>query len=202
MDGRSRTEARQPPGGSSRRRQAASLQRVVIENVRPEVDGGRFPAKAIVGRPFEIEADAFAEYEPIVTCVLRYRREGEDWVEIRMQDEPDDHKRGRVHAETARHVLLHARSVDRRIRDMAARAHAQGGGAAGRRVELQIGAKLVADAAWRASGAGRRAARRGGRNAIDWMATRTREGARLALSDQVARLMARYPGPQPGGATS
>ena len=33
--------------------------RVVIENVSPEIDGGRFPAKAAVGDRFAVEADIF-----------------------------------------------------------------------------------------------------------------------------------------------
>ena len=167
------------------------LQRVVVENVRPEVDGGRFAAKAIVGRRFEVEADAFAEYEPIVACVLRYRREGEDWVEVRMQDEPDDHKRGSFtpkqlgtyyytleawidEFETWRRALT--RKVDAR-QDVG--------------VELQIGAKLITDAASRASGADAERLTSAATRITD--AERTREGARLALSDQVSRLMARHP---------
>jgi starch synthase (maltosyl-transferring) len=167
------------------------LQRVVIENVRPEVDGGRFPAKAIIGQPFEIEADAFAEYEPIVACVLRYRREGEDWTEIRMNDEPDDHKRSGFtpkqlgsyrytleawidEFETWRRALM--RKVEAR-QDVA--------------VELQIGAALVSAAASRASGADKLRLASVGSRIGD--SERTSDGARLALSDQVARLMARHP---------
>jgi len=186
------------------------LQRVVIENVRPEVDGGRFPAKAIVGQPLVVEADAFAEYEPIVACVLRYRREGEDWTEIRMQDEPDDHKRGGFtpkqlgtydytleawidEFETWRRALM--RKVEAR-QDVA--------------VELQIGAALVSAAASRASSAAagrlasaaarigaqertREGARLASAAARIGDSERTREAARVALSDQVTRLMARHP---------
>ena len=183
---------------------------MVIENVRPEVDGGRFPAKAIVGQPFEIEADAFAEYEPIVTCVLRYRREGEDWTEIRMDDEPDDHKRGGF---TPRQLGTYDYKLEAWIDEFETWRRALTRKVEARQdvaVELQIGAALVSAAASRASSApaGRLASaaarigaqertREGARLASIAArigdGERTREGARLALSDQVARLMARHP---------
>ena len=35
--------------------------RVVIENVAPAVDGGRFPIKRVVGETVVVEADCFAD---------------------------------------------------------------------------------------------------------------------------------------------
>jgi starch synthase (maltosyl-transferring) len=35
--------------------------RVAIENIRPEIDGGRFPAKRVVGERVIVEADIFAD---------------------------------------------------------------------------------------------------------------------------------------------
>src|SRR5512146_3488475 len=35
--------------------------RVVIENIRPCVNGGRFPIKRTVGEPVEVRADVFAD---------------------------------------------------------------------------------------------------------------------------------------------
>ncbi|MGE0540763.1 MAG: alpha-1,4-glucan--maltose-1-phosphate maltosyltransferase [Dehalococcoidia bacterium] len=49
--------------------------RVVIEGVRPEIDGGRFPIKRTVGEPVIVEADAFADGHETITCVLLYRKE-------------------------------------------------------------------------------------------------------------------------------
>ena len=39
----------------------APPKRVVIENVRPEVDCGRFPIKRTVGERVEVTADIFAD---------------------------------------------------------------------------------------------------------------------------------------------
>ena len=54
--------------------------RVVIENVEPSVDGGRFPIKRIVGDVVEVEADCFADGHDVVACVLQWRRsQAEPW---------------------------------------------------------------------------------------------------------------------------
>ncbi len=53
----------------------AERQRVVIEGVEPEIDGGRFPIKRVVGERVTVEADAFADGHDSVCCVLLWRPE-------------------------------------------------------------------------------------------------------------------------------
>ena len=54
--------------------------RVVIEGVTPEVDGGRFPAKRVVGDTVTVRADVFADGHDEVTAVLMYRHgKTEQW---------------------------------------------------------------------------------------------------------------------------
>jgi starch synthase (maltosyl-transferring) len=48
--------------------------RVVVEPVRPMVDGGDFPAKASLGEPLTIDADVFADGHDVVAAALRWRR--------------------------------------------------------------------------------------------------------------------------------
>ena len=58
-------------------------QRVVIEHVRPELDGGRHPIKRVVGDTILVEADLFADGHDIVRGVLRYCHEQDNgWREI------------------------------------------------------------------------------------------------------------------------
>ena len=45
--------------------------RVLIENVTPSVDGGRFPAKRIVGDVLVVEADVFADGHDELTVALK-----------------------------------------------------------------------------------------------------------------------------------
>ena len=60
--------------------------RIAIESVDPEIDGGRFPAKAVVGYPFVVEADIFGDgHESIDACLL-FRPKGADaWSEQAME---------------------------------------------------------------------------------------------------------------------
>ncbi len=60
--------------------------RVVIENINPQIDGGRFPIKRVVGGRIVVEADVFADGHDIVTAVLEFRHDGEDeWSKIPMR---------------------------------------------------------------------------------------------------------------------
>jgi starch synthase (maltosyl-transferring) len=59
--------------------------RVVIEAVSPQVDGGRFPAKRLVGDQVVVEADVFCDGHDAIGAVLRTRKAGSRrWAETRM----------------------------------------------------------------------------------------------------------------------
>lgn len=61
-------------------------QRIVIENVYPELDGGRYPVKREVGDHFEVWANIFKEGHDKLAAVLRYRRQDDDqWHETPME---------------------------------------------------------------------------------------------------------------------
>jgi starch synthase (maltosyl-transferring) len=64
--------------------------RVVIEGISPEVDGGRFPAKRTQGDQVRVEADVFTDgHDSIAASILvcrEVRREvASEWIEIPMQ---------------------------------------------------------------------------------------------------------------------
>jgi starch synthase (maltosyl-transferring) len=57
-----------------------SVQRVVIESVLPEVDGGRFPITRTPGELVTVSADIFAGGHDVIDAGLQYRKEGDgDW---------------------------------------------------------------------------------------------------------------------------
>jgi starch synthase (maltosyl-transferring) len=65
--------------------------RVVIENVTPEIDCGRFPAKRVIGDDVLIEADIFTDGHDCISAVLLYRKDDEqDWTETPMQYQLND----------------------------------------------------------------------------------------------------------------
>jgi starch synthase (maltosyl-transferring) len=69
--------------------------RVVIEGVKPEIDGGRFPIKRTVGERVIVEADILADGHQVLSSVLLYRKEGaSQWTEVPMEPLVNDRWRG------------------------------------------------------------------------------------------------------------
>ena len=69
--------------------------RVIIEGVRPEIDGGRFPIKRVVGEDVTVEADIFADGHESLSAFLLQRGEDEqDWTEMPMEFLINDRWRG------------------------------------------------------------------------------------------------------------
>jgi starch synthase (maltosyl-transferring) len=56
---------------------AEGRQRVVIEGINPEIDGGRFPIKRTPGELVTVQADIFGDGHDQVAAVLFYRHESE-----------------------------------------------------------------------------------------------------------------------------
>lgn len=74
--------------------------RAVIEDVTPQVDCGRFPAKRVLGEEVWVEADIFTDGHDRVTADLLYRHESESgWHRLPMQELVNDRWRGRFRAE-------------------------------------------------------------------------------------------------------
>lgn len=70
--------------------------RVVIENLRPSVNGGRFPVKRVVGDEVSVEADIFADGHDVIAACVQWRLPGsEQIVEVPMEPLGNDRWRGR-----------------------------------------------------------------------------------------------------------
>ncbi len=77
------------------RLKALAESRVVIEGVSPEIDGGRFPAKASVGDHFAVEADIFSDGHDKIDAALLIRHDDETgWHETPMTLFDNDRWRG------------------------------------------------------------------------------------------------------------
>ena len=67
------------------------LPTVVISNLSPLVEGGRYPTKRVVGETLRVEADIFKEGHDQSLAVLGWRRDGSDsWTEIPMHHVDND----------------------------------------------------------------------------------------------------------------
>jgi starch synthase (maltosyl-transferring) len=69
--------------------------RVVIEGLEPEIDGGRFAIKGVVGEKVVVRADVFVDGHDRVDTSLLYRKSGEQtWQEVPMRPLMNDRWEG------------------------------------------------------------------------------------------------------------
>ncbi len=174
--------------------------RVVVESVEPVVDGGRFPAKRVVGDVVDVEADVFADGHDRLGAAVRFRQDGAaEWQEVSMCLVENDRWRGSFRVTgiggyrfqvgawvdafgTWREDLLKRLAAGQ---DLAP--------------ELLGGAQLVAAAARRASGED---AERLKAWAARLKKPKPEEYAELATSEELGALMTRYPDRRRGASAS
>jgi starch synthase (maltosyl-transferring) len=173
----------------------AGRRRVVVDKVRPEIDGGRFPVKRVVGETVEVEADAFTDGHDSITCRLLWRPESQSrWNETEMEALPNDLWRAEFTVtEQGRWLYGVVGWVDpfkTWRRDLRKRVEAGQDVA----LDLRVGAALVRDASQRAAQARKKAdARVLAGLADDLEADKDQEGRLLlALDDELAALMDRH----------
>jgi starch synthase (maltosyl-transferring) len=74
-----------------------SRRSVVIERIQPELDGGRYPVKRVVGDDLLVTADIFADGHDLLAAALLLRAEDEEaWVEVPMRPIDNDRWSGHV----------------------------------------------------------------------------------------------------------
>ena len=184
-----------PESGSSRLNHLTTPPpRVVIENVRPKIQGGRFPIKRTVGERVVVTADIFADGHDALSALILFRRVGEaSWCETPMQEEVNDRWHGRFDVqELGRYEYTVEAWIDHFAswrRDFKKRTDA------GQDVtnDLLIGAKLVEQAMERAPAEPARELQ-AYVNLLRTPQSQNLSGALAgALDEKLARLMARFP---------
>ncbi|MGH8497073.1 MAG: maltotransferase domain-containing protein [Gammaproteobacteria bacterium] len=81
---------------SERRLKALAANRIAIERVEPEIDGGRHAIKRVVGDILEVTADIFCDGHERIDAALRFRSGGDRWQEAPMTFVDNDRWRGRI----------------------------------------------------------------------------------------------------------
>ena len=134
MGGQPRRSRDEPTAVAARDVVARPPSRVIIEDVTPQVDGGRFAAKRAVGEAVDVGATIFAEGHDLLSArdPLAPRRGA------RLARRADGRPRqrrvdGSLRRRDARPIRVHGRGLDRSLRQLAARVRAQGRGGSGRR---------------------------------------------------------------------
>jgi len=174
---------------------ANGRQRVVIDRVRPEIDGGRFAIKRTVGEKVTVEADVLTDGHDALGCLLRYRDErASAWSEMAMEALGNDRYRAQLTVTSVGRWLYTVTAwVDHFKtwrRDLRKRVDARQDVA----LDLLAGAALIHQAAERARAAGRKADGRvlaGLARSLE-QARDLEARLRLALDDELAQLMDRH----------
>ena len=127
--------------------------RVIIKDVEPEIDFGRFPIKRVAGERVVVEADIFTDGHEALSCVLLYRKEDENnWEEVAMNFLGNDRWRGEF---TVTDLTPYRYSIQAWVDDFKSwRQSLSKKVEAGQdvSVDLLIGAGLIEEASARASG--------------------------------------------------
>jgi len=65
--------------------------RIVIENVTPQLDGGAFYIKRIIGQSIEVKANVFSDGHDVVACAVKFKHQSDKkWQEVRMTEIGND----------------------------------------------------------------------------------------------------------------
>lgn len=170
--------------------------RVVIEALRPQVEGGRFAIKRAPGEAVAVEADVFADGHDVVACALLYRAEGEaEWHRVPMHACGNDRWRGEfAGTQPGRYRYTVCGWIDAWggwRRDLEKRRLAGQDLA----VAFQIGARLVEEAVARVRGEEREAVRRLAA-AIALRGGGEEQKLAVAHDEALADLIAQHPDPE------
>jgi starch synthase (maltosyl-transferring) len=177
----------------ARQRSGRDRRRIIIEGVKPEIGGGRFPCKRVIGADVTVEADIFTDGHEAVTARLLSRFEKERrWREAVMDPLGNDRWRASFGVEK---LGRYRYTVEAWLdpfkgwrRDMQKRLAAYQDVS----VDLVIGGQLVEAAARRASGREARSLKSIAERALDTSADIT-ERIRLIMGADVDELVARHP---------
>jgi len=174
-------------------KEQGSIARVVIEGVRPEIDGGRFPIKRTIGDNVLVEADIFADGHDAFSAVLLYRKAtASKWVEVPMKPLVNDRWQGMFTVTDLGHyqytLMAWIDGFRSWRRDFKKKIEAEQDVA----VDLLVGAELIKEASKRSTGRDAEQLKTWA-NILRASQKSTVDKGRLALGEEVAELMAKYP---------
>jgi starch synthase (maltosyl-transferring) len=182
---------------SSQAEESPAPARVVIENLEPSVDDGRFAVKRAVGESVVVSADIFADGHDVLSAVLLYRSGvGSEWAEAPMRELGNDRWEGEF---TVEHNGPYAFCVEGWVDAFRSwRRDFEKKRAAGQDDPLDVlaGAELVQASAERASGVDAKSLRDWAsalRAYADPIEPRKAESQKTVLSDDMALLAEQYP---------
>ncbi len=166
--------------------------RVVIEHVEPEIDGGRFPIKRVVGEKVLVQVDIFADGHDSVSAKLLYKgpHDGE-WKEVIMRLGENDRWMGKF---TVEEIGMHHYTIEGWVdhfktwqKDIKKKFDA----GQDVNVDILIGVEHIKEATKRSSGKDKKSLAEFA-NVLNEEKD-TEKAVSFALGEEVSKLMDRYP---------
>ena len=177
-----------------RKTPAARLRRVVIEHVRPEIDGGHFPIKRTVGEPVEVTADIHTDGHDVLSAVALHRAASEtEWRAEEMRHLGNDRWAAQFRITSQESHVYTVQAWPDAFKSWARDLKKRSGAGQDLSLEFLIGAELVSAGAARA---GEKDATKLRKFAAMLSEAPGKEEARkfaIAEGEELATLMARYP---------
>lgn len=169
-------------------------QRVVIENVYPEFDDGRFPVKRTVGQGVRVEADIHTDGHDLIAAVLTSRDAGEgEWSETPMTPVGNDRWSGEFRVDTVGRAAYTIKAWVARFRSWQRDLGKKQDAGQEITVDLQVGARIAEEAAKRARGADRKRLLAFAKAILPAEERDAAECAETALDESMGALADRYP---------
>lgn len=168
--------------------------RVVIENVRPEINCGRFPIKRVIGEKVVVSADIIADGHDSISARLLYKKLGEDvWKEAPMHFIENDRWQGEFTVEELgiyHYTLIgwvdHFKAWQESLRKKFEAAQDVG-------VDMLVGVGHIEETSKRASGNDKRRLIEFGNFLRNNKEVNVEKAISTALGEELSGLMDRYP---------
>jgi starch synthase (maltosyl-transferring) len=178
---------------STQKNDLERLPTVVIENVEPCLDGGRYPIKRVIGQVLKVSADIFKDGHDQLSAVLKWRKVNDsDWYQTPMRQSENDRWEGVCHfIENALHEYTIEAWEDRFKSWQVEYGKKYGAGNTELQTELEEGAFLIQQAAGRVG-------RKQDKERLSVFAKQLKNadahlGAQLAKNPELTGLMAAWP---------
>lgn len=172
------------------------IRRVVIENVRPEIDAGRFPIKRTLGEEVEVLADVFADGHDELSVRLLYRAANEaDWHSIPMKLLGNDLWRGGFAIIAQEPYLYTVEAWPDPFRTWANDLVKRNDAAQDLSLQFLIGAELILAAVGRAAGRDAERLRQAAVQLKQFHDSQPKKAYEIAENAHLAELMAKFADP-------
>lgn len=165
--------------------------RVVIENVSPEIDCGRFAIKRVLGETVVVEADVFADGHDSVACRILYWQNQVEKHAAPMKSVGNDRWRGEFSVSSLGRYRYSVEGWIDRFQSWRMGLQKRVAAKQNVKVELLIGADLIDAAASRAAGDDAKLLREWARRLRE--STDQANGAAIALQEDLMDVVDRYP---------